>query len=102
MKELKEIADAYQGKVKLCNKEIKKVELEESQDKQLDLKTKTDERKFMGQNAEDRADTVLGAKKAYVLVKIKKNEAEEEVMEDVVIDGACIRTPTEDIKWAVE
>ena len=23
-------------------------------------------------------------------------------MEDVVIDGACIRTPTEDIKWAVE
>lgn len=37
-----------------------------------------------------------------MLVKIKKNEADEEVMEDVVIDGACIRTPTEDIKWAVE
>jgi len=48
MKELKEIADAYQGKVKLCNKEIKKVELEEAQDKQLDLKTKTDEGNLWG------------------------------------------------------
>jgi hypothetical protein len=102
MKELSEISTAYSGKVKLCLKEIKKVEAEEQVDKNLDLKTKTDERKFMGQNAEDRADTVLGAKKAYVLVKIKKNEADEEVMEDVLIDGACIRTPAEDIKWAVE
>ena len=34
--------------------------------------------------------------------KIKKNEADEEVEEEVVIDGACIRTPDEDIKWAVE
>jgi len=77
----------------LCGKEIKKVEIEEAAEKFLDLKTRTDERKFMSQNNEGRADEILGAKKAYVLVKIKKNEADEEVMEDVVIDGACIRTP---------
>jgi hypothetical protein len=28
-----------------------------------------------------------------------KNEADEEVPQDIVIDGACIRTPDEDIKW---
>lgn len=50
----------------------------------------------------DRADEMFGAKKAYVLVKIRKDEKDEEVVEDVVIDGACIRTPEEDITWAVE
>ena len=29
-------------------------------------------------------------------------ENEEEVVENIVIDGACIRTPEEDIKWAEE
>jgi hypothetical protein len=47
MKELKDISDAYAGKVKLCTREIKKTEVEEAQEKHLDLKTKTDERKFM-------------------------------------------------------
>lgn len=56
----------------------------------------------MRQFNEDRADTILGTKKCYVLVKVKKNELDEEVTEDVVIDGACIRTPEQDIKWAVE
>jgi len=56
----------------------------------------------MRQYNEDRAETILGTKKCYVLVKVKKNELDEEVTEDVVIDGACIRTPEQDIKWAVE
>jgi len=93
---------AYQDKVKLCAKEIKKVELEEQTDKVLDLKTKTDERKFMRNALGDRAEEMFGGKKAYVLVKIRKDEKDEEVIEEVVIDGACIRTPEEDIKWAIE
>jgi hypothetical protein len=50
----------------------------------------------------DRAEDMFGAKKAYVLIKIRKDEKDEEICEEVVIDGACIRTPEEDIKWAVE
>ena len=32
----------------------------------------------------------------------KKNEQDEEVVEHIAIDGACMRTPDEDIKWAEE
>lgn len=41
-------------------------------------------------------------RKAYVLVQVKKNENDEEVVENIVINGACIRTPEEDIKWEEE
>lgn len=66
------------------------------------MKTKTDERKFMRNALGDRAEEMFGAKKAYVLIKIRKDEKDDEICEEVVIDGACIRTPEEDIKWAVE
>jgi len=36
-----------------------------------------------------------------VLAKITKHETtEEEILENIVVDGACIRTPDEDIVWA--
>jgi hypothetical protein len=34
-----------------------------------------------------------------VLVVVKKNENDDEVVEEIVIDGACIRTPDEDLVW---
>ena len=37
-----------------------------------------------------------------MLVKISKGANEEEIAENIVIDGACIRTPEEDIKWEEE
>lgn len=40
----------------------------------LDLRTKGEERKFLRNALEERADAVLGPKKAYVLIKVKKNE----------------------------
>ena len=36
------------------------------------------------------------------MVKITKGANDEEVVENVVVDGACIRTPEEDIKWEEE
>jgi hypothetical protein len=44
----------------------------------------------------------LRERKAYVLAQIKKGENDEEIVENIVIDGACIRTPEEDIKWEEE
>ena len=43
----------------------------------------------------------MGPKKSYVLVKVRRSEGDELVLEDVVVDGACIRTPDEDVKWEV-
>lgn len=34
------------------------------------------------------------------MAKVTKNEQDEEVLENIVVDGACIRTPDEDIVWA--
>ena len=42
---------------------------------------------------------MLRERKAYVFAFVKKN-GDEEVVENVVVDGACIRTPEEDIVWA--
>ena len=47
------------------------------------------------------ASSLLRDRKAYVLAKVTKHETtEEEILENIVIDGACIRTPDEDIVWA--
>lgn len=99
---MKKFIEQYTQKVKLCQINAKKVEEDEKTEKALDLRTKTDERKFLRNALEERADGILGPKKAYVLVKIKKNENDDEITEDIVIDGACIRTPDEDIKWEVQ
>ena len=44
----------------------------------------------------------LAERKAYVLCKVLRNEQDEEYTENIVVDGACMRTPEEDIKWAEE
>ena len=33
---------------------------------------------------------------------MKDKESDDDVVENIVIDGACIRTPDEDAKWAEE
>jgi hypothetical protein len=45
---------------------------------------------------------LLRERKAYVLVKVSKGATDEDLIEGIVIDGACIRTPEEDIKWDEE
>lgn len=35
-----------------------------------------------------------------MLARVYKNDNDEEVLENIVVDGACIRTPDEDIVWA--
>ena len=69
----------------------------------LELCEKTNERKFLKNSLDERAEGLLRERKAYVLAQIKKNpETEDEEAVNVVIDGACMRTPEEDIKWAEE
>jgi len=46
------------------------------------------------------AQDLLRDRKAYVLAKVIKNKQDEEELENIVVDGACIRTPEEDIVWA--
>jgi hypothetical protein len=68
----------------------------------VDLIEKTGEKKNLRGNGEAYANTLLRERKAYVLVQMKKGEKEEDIEEKIVIDGACIRTPEEDIKWEEE
>ena len=48
------------------------------------------------------ATEILCERKAYVLCQVVRNDQDEEVTEKIAIDGACMRTPEEDIKWAEE
>lgn len=75
---------------------------EEKVPKVIDLTEKTGERKFLKASGDQYATTLLRERKAYVMCKISKSAAEEDVIEGIVIDGACIRTPEEDIKWEEE
>lgn len=75
---------------------------EEKKPKQVDLTEKTSERKHLKASGDQYANTLLRERKAYVLVKITKGPNDEDVVENIVIDGACIRTPEEDIKWEEE
>jgi hypothetical protein len=45
--------------------------------------------------------TCLGEKKAYQFVEIKPpaEEGGEDEIKNITINGAAIRTPTEDIEW---
>lgn len=68
----------------------------------MDLSEKTGERKHLKASGDQYANNLLRERKAYVLVKIVKGPNEDETAENIVIDGACIRTPEEDIKWEEE
>ena len=57
-------------------------------------------RKHCNQQLEELASGLLKDRKCYVLAKVVRNEADEEVLENIVVDGACIRTPDEDLVWA--
>lgn len=75
---------------------------EETQPKVVDLCEKTGERKNMKGQADQYATGLLRERKAYVLVKVIKGTTDEDTTENIAIDGACIRTPEEDIKWIEE
>ena len=77
---------------------------EAEQEKVVELSEKGigGERKFMKNSLDEMASELLRERKAYVLGQVKKNENDEEVVEPIVVDGACMRTPDEDIKWAEE
>lgn len=57
-------------------------------------------RKHLFQSQDETAEKLLRDRKAYVLAKVTKTANDEEVLENIVVDGACIRTPDEDIVWA--
>jgi hypothetical protein len=68
----------------------------------VDLCETAGDRKHLKGSADSYANTLLRERKAYVLAKISKGAGDEEIIDNIVIDGACIRTPEEDIKWEVE
>jgi hypothetical protein len=69
---------------------------------------KTDStRKNLNGQGESYANEILGERKIYVLVELKKETpegaaAEEEVAKPIEIDGRCMRTPQEDLVWEEE
>lgn len=68
----------------------------------MDLCEKTGERKHLKNSGDEYANTLLRERKLYVLSQIVKGENDEEKVQNIVIDGACIRTPEEDVKWEIE
>lgn len=70
--------------------------------KNIELCERTGERKHMRGSLDMMATELLRERKAYVLAHVLRNEQDEEYTENIVVDGACMRTPEEDIKWAEE
>ena len=72
----------------------------------MDLVEKSSgERKFLKEGSREFANTVLGEKRTYQFVEMKKNPAEEAGEEEpfpITINGKACRTPDEDIKWDEE
>ena len=68
----------------------------------IELNERTGERKHMRGSLDLIATDLLRERKAYVLCQVLKNEADEEYTENIVVDGACMRTPDEDIRWEAE
>lgn len=63
------------------------------------------ERKYLKDGSREFANTVLGEKRTYIFVEMKKNpddEAAEEEPVQISINGKACRTPDEDIKWDEE
>ncbi len=76
-----------------------KIQEEENKPKLIDLCEKEGGRKNMKASADQYATSLLRERKAYVLAKISKGAGDEEQIDNIVIDGACIRTPEEDLRW---
>lgn len=102
IEEIKKQCDALAAKLKLLSEQQAKILEEEGKPKVIDLLEKTGERKSLKGAGDQYANSILRERKAYVLAKISKGAADEEVIDNIVIDGACIRTPEEDIRWEEE
>ena len=104
LEEIRGTIKAYEDKVRLCVEQTAKVAAEAEQEKVIELSERGigGERKFMKNSLDEFATELLRERKCYVLGQVKKNEQDEEVVEPITIDGACMRTPDEDIKWAEE
>ena len=104
--EVKNKIEQYLGKVTLCQQEREKLEVEKKRQKKTDLVEKaSDERKFIAAGSRDYANRILGERRCYKFVEIKKNPEDDNAEEEphlIKIDGKAIRTPDEDIKWEEE
>ena len=93
---------AFEEKSNMCEAS-KALTMEQAEvPKIIELNEKTGERKHMRGSLDMNATELLRERKAYVLCQVLKNETDEEYTQDIVVDGACMRTPEEDIKWAEE
>ena len=99
---LRSTIKAFEDKSALC--ETQKASTLEQADvpKQIELNERDGTRKHMRGSLDLMATEKLGERKAYVLCHVKKNAEDEDYTENIVVDGACMRTPEEDIKWAEE
>lgn len=88
--------------MKLCEEQIVKTAEESTKERVVELCERSGDRKYMKASADQMATTLLGERKAYVLTEVRKGEDQEEYTENIVIDGACMRTPEEDLTWADE
>lgn len=68
----------------------------------LELTEKAGDRKHVRGSLDLCATEILCERKAYVLCQVLRNEQDEEYTEKIQVDGSCMRTPEEDIKWAEE
>ena len=76
---------------------------EEKRKKTTDLVEKqSQERKYLKMGSLEYVNTVLGERRAYTFVEIKKNSDDEDEPFPIKINGAAIRTPDEDIKYDAE
>lgn len=102
LEELRALICAYQGKVKLCQENAVKVSREADVSKVCELMERTGERKYMNNSAEEPAHSILRERKAYTFAQVVKGgeDGEEQQCVPIEIDGACIRTPDEDLVWA--
>jgi hypothetical protein len=102
LKVIQDEIEAFTKKMNLCAEQSVKIEAESKLPRVIELLEKEGDRKFMKNNAAKNGTELLRDRKAYVLAHIKKGNADEEVVENIVIDGFCMRTPEEDIKWEEE
>ena len=102
LQELRNMMKAFDEKAALCETN-KTMQLEQAEvPKNIELNERTGERKHMRGSLDIVASELLRERKAYVLCQVLRNEQDEEYTQDIVVDGACMRTPEEDIKWAEE
>jgi hypothetical protein len=81
---------------------VVKLEEESKQPRLIELLEKEGDRKFMRNSLQKYGNEMLRERKAYVLCHIKKGPSDEDLVENIVIDGYCMRTPEEDVKWEQE